>query len=78
MFDLSPQTIMTLISVASKACEHREQFLKGLHGSGMQFEASQVDAIILEASKLLAHLDEEYPSIVPVPHDGVQWKDRIE
>lgn len=76
MFDLSPPMIMTLIACASKACEFKKEFLIGVESVGKIVEGQQIDSILSNTMKLLADMDEIYPGIVPVPHDGIAWKER--
>jgi len=30
-----------------------------------------------QAARILARLDKEYPGFMPIPHDGIEWKDRV-
>ena len=72
MIDLTTQEIMTLIQLCSKACvihPHKIMFDKLLEGE--QFTAAQKEVI-----PILAKLDEEYPGLMPIPHDGVPWRER--
>lgn len=74
MIDLNTQEIMTLIGLCSKACLIDQlQITFGSHMEGIQFVAAQEQVV-----PILARLDEEYPGLMPVPHDGVEWKDRSE
>jgi hypothetical protein len=31
-----------------------------------------------EVAKLLARVDREAPGVIPLPHDNISWKERIE
>lgn len=73
---LSVQDIMNLIQVASKAAEFEDHMWSGLMQDRKNFEADQWRAAVRQAVLTLAKIDREQPGIMPVPHDGVEWKDR--
>ena len=63
---------LILLGLASKAVILSEQ--------GCTFhndvERLQFDAAAIQVRPILARVDEENPGVMPVPHDGVEWKDR--
>jgi hypothetical protein len=67
---------MDLLSLASKACEFEEQMANGLLSEQRDFEASQYRAAASSAKRVLSQLDRENPGLLPLPHDGVAWRDR--
>ena len=72
MIEITAQELLTLIGLCSKAClvpPNKIAFDDPMEG--LQFIASQAQVI-----PILERLDEKYPSLIPVPHDGVPWKDR--
>lgn len=74
MIELTTQEIMTLIDLCSKVCvirPHKIMFSSPIKIKKEQFMAAQKQVI-----PILKRLDEEYPGLMPVPHDGVEWKDR--
>ena len=74
MIEISTQEIITLIGLCSKICvvhPHKIMFDRPMEGE--QFMAAQK-----QVRPILKRLDEEYPGLMPVPHDGVGWKDRGE
>jgi hypothetical protein len=77
MFDLTPQELMLLIQVASKAAEFERYMFSGLLQDKRDFEATQWRAAIGQVIPVLRELDRQQPGFVPVPHDGVPWKDRV-
>ena len=78
MFDITTPEMLQLISVVSKACEFEWLCVNGIEEVGRWEEAKQFKAACFEARKVLAEIDRANPGVVPVPHDGVQWKDRVE
>ena len=73
---LSIQDIMILIQIASKASEFEDSMWTAMMQEGKQFEADQWRAAVRAAIQILAKIDKEHPGLIPVPHDGVEWKDR--
>ena len=71
MIELTTQEIMLLIDLASKACMIPPVTIENWV-DGAQFSASQNRVM-----SLFAKLDREYPGLMPVPHDGVEWKNRM-
>lgn len=74
MIELSAQQTMMLIQIASKACEYRDEFMKGLFPE--EFLMRQVGIAIEQAIPILGLIDEKYPGLMPVPHNGVTWAER--
>jgi len=72
MIELSTQEIMNLIQLCSKACLIDAHKITDNPIEVVQFGAAQ-NAVV----PILARLDAEYPGLMPVPHDGVEWKNRI-
>ncbi len=73
---LTIQDIMYLIQIASKGAEFSDHMWTGLMQDQKTFEADQWRAAVKEATTVLAKIDREQPGLMPVPHDGVEWKDR--
>ena len=70
---------MLLLAIASKAAlvaEDLEKYSPDNPVLADHMERVQFIASAREARAVLARLDAEFPGLVPVPHDGVQWKDR--
>lgn len=73
MIDLVPQEIMLLIQLCSKVCViDPNKILFDTPMEMVQFVSAK-DLVV----PILARLDNDYPSLVPMPHDGVPWKDRV-
>jgi len=73
VIELTTQEVLTLIDFCSKACLlHTSKIAFDNPVEGLQFSAAQQAAV-----PILALLDERYPGVIPMPHDGVGWKDRI-
>lgn len=70
--ELSVQEIMLLIDLVNKACLIEPTFATFQH----PLEVRQFNAAKARCIELLARLDQEYPGMIPVPHDGISWKDR--
>ncbi len=70
--------IMALMGLASKAALLAETLEE--HPNDAAFpeymERVQFIAAAQDARPILADLDEKFPGLVAVPHDGVTWKDR--
>lgn len=75
IFELTAEQFLALTAVASKACEFEEAFATGLDDRGMFVEARQVRAILGNTRPILKQLDDDHPGFLPLPHDGVAWKD---
>lgn len=71
MIDLNTQEIMALVQLCSKACLLDAHKITDGHIEQIQFHVAQ-NAVV----PILGRLDKEYPGLMPVPHDGVSWKDR--
>ncbi len=65
--------IMALLGLASKAALLAEEL--GVFTNEM--ERVQFIAAANDARPILARLNVEFPGLIAVPHDGVQWKDRV-
>lgn len=69
---------MLLLALASKSALLAESLEE--HPNSPAFpeymEKVQFIAAAKETRVILTRLDKEFPGMVPVPHDGVQWKDR--
>ena len=82
MFEIAD--VLALAAMASKACEFKDEFIAGMLASmdapnarwGKTRETEQVAASIEATIAVLRKLDAEHPGLLPVPHDGVSWKDR--
>lgn len=75
MFDeeISKQDVLSLIALASKTCLLIEQDFK--IESGM--ERMQLRAAADQVRPILAKIDKAFPGLIPIPHDGVTWKERV-
>ena len=73
MIELTTQEIMTLIQLCSKACLIKPTDVR----VDNIMERTQFGAAQKQVVPILARLDNEYPGLMPVPHDGVEWKDRV-
>lgn len=63
---------MLLIALASKAALVAEE--NGIFTNPV--EQAQFIASANDVRPILARLDADYPGFIPVPHDGITWKDR--
>lgn len=73
---LSIQDILLLIQIASKGAEFSDHMWTGLMQDKKTFEADQWRAAVKDATSVLVKIDREQPGLMPLPHDGVPWKDR--
>ena len=73
---LSIQDILLLIQIASKGAEFSSHMWTGLMQDKKTFEADQWRAAVTDATSVLAKIDRKQPGLMPLPHDGVPWKDR--
>lgn len=64
-----------MLQVASKLCENKEKVIGALFPDEMLMQ--QMRAAIKEAVRVLGRVDRDYPGMVPVPHDGKTWKERL-
>ena len=70
---------MLLLALASKAALLSEDMENLSPDAPMEYmERLQFIAAAKETRVILARLDTDFPGLVAVPHDGVQWKDRDE
>ena len=70
---------MLLLALASKSALMAEDMDNLSPDAPMDpVERVQFIASAKETRVILARLDTEFPGLVPVPHDGVQWKDRVD
>ncbi len=75
MFDLETKEILSALAFVSKTIEVHEREGEGMiinHPLEVQHWSIMKD----EMKGLLAKFDEKYPSLLPVPNDGIRWKDR--
>jgi hypothetical protein len=71
--EMTWQERLTICAFASKSAEMLEDGLTAArHPTNMQ----QWQALAFEARKVLKRLDADNPTLLPLPHDGVSWKDR--
>jgi hypothetical protein len=75
MIKFDATEIMPLISLASKACEFRNEWMTGLLNADKVIEADQVHAQLYLAIDVLKKLDEKYPGVIPLPHTNVPWRE---
>jgi hypothetical protein len=71
--EMTPQETMALLSFAGKSAEMLEDSLKS---ALVEMNMIQWVALRKEAVKVLRRLDADWPAMLPLPHDGVGWKDR--
>jgi hypothetical protein len=75
MIELETKDLLSVLAFVSKTVEIHER-----EGEGMNInhplEIQHWDTMKDDMKKLLAEFDEKYPSLLPVPNDGIQWKDR--
>jgi len=64
---------MALLSFASKILEHLEA---GDLPPKNHVDLAQIQAMGGDVHKILAVLDKKWPSMIPLPHDGVRWSER--
>jgi hypothetical protein len=72
MLGLTPQDLLTLLSLVSKACLIPEN----LPTSEDHFENAQFRAAVTQCVPILKRFDAENRSLLPVPHDGTPWSER--
>ncbi|MHC4566632.1 MAG: hypothetical protein ACYTE3_12840, partial [Planctomycetota bacterium] len=66
--------VLLLLSFASHAAMHLHNgFVFPNDVDRLQYTASGN-----EVAKLLARVDREAPGVIPLPHDNISWKERIE
>jgi len=70
---LSIQEKLVILSFASKSAEMHGQKHPPYHPDDVE----QRQALREDAEKVLARFDRDNPAMLPVPHDGVSWKDRV-
>jgi len=64
---------LVILSFASKSAE----MLGQKHPPYHPVDVEQWQALREDAEKVLARFDRDNPAMLPVPHDGVSWKDRV-
>ena len=69
----SIQDELSLLALASHAALLAER--EGVFAN--EVERQQFVALANSVRPLLAKIDEENPSLIPVPHDGVAWAERL-
>ena len=67
--------LLTLAAMASKACDHMDQFVAGLLPHN-EDEALQVLSMQNDCIRVLAKLETQNPGMMPVPHGGKTWSGR--
>lgn len=75
MINLEVKELLSALAFISKTIEINER-----EGEGMiinhPLEVQHWNIMKEEMMQLLAEFDEKYPTLLPVPNDGVCWKDR--
>lgn len=74
MLDMSSQQVLILIDLVSKACEHEIIFTKALLPD--EVLAAQFKYAAHEAKEVLGVIDASNSGLIPLPHDGIPWRDR--
>lgn len=69
--------MLCLIRVASKVAENDEVIKNSLLRVGQMMDSEQLGFDLHQVKRVLADLDRAYPSVVPVPHDGRTWNERV-
>lgn len=67
------QETMAILSFAGKSAEMLENNLKA---AAIEMNLTQWLALRREAVKVLRRLDADWPAMIPLPHDGVGWRER--
>lgn len=75
MIELETKEILSALAFISKTIEIHEREGEGLK-INHPLEIQHWDVMKADMKKLLAEFDEKYPSLLPVPNDGIAWKDR--
>lgn len=70
--EMTLQERMAILSFASKSAEMLEEPLPPENRANL----IQWQALSQDARKILARLDREWPSMIPMPHDGRSWSER--
>jgi len=70
---LSVQELLAILSFASKSAE----MLGQKNPPYNPVDLAQWKALAKEAEKILARFDRDNPAMLPLPHDGLAWKDRV-
>ena len=77
--ELPSQNFMILASYASHMLANHidgdEEFDNLPHDKRLLL-ITQESALAQQAMQALAEIDTDYPGLIPVPHDGVTWRDR--
>lgn len=68
-------TLLILLSLASKVCENKEA-IRATFDDPMNL--AQFDVLVDRVEPVLAMADENYPGLLPLSHDGVPWRKRVE
>lgn len=75
MIELETKDLLSALAFVSKTIEINER-----EGEGMiikhPLEIQHWSVMQEDMKQLLAKFDEKFPSLLPVPNDGVCWKDR--
>lgn len=70
---LEPAQLLTVLNLASKACEFEPALRLGLITEGLVFEADQFRGAVGQVIPILAKFDRENPGVLALPHDGLGW-----
>jgi hypothetical protein len=70
--EMTLQERMLVLSFVSKSVEMLEASLPPENIANLQ----QWQALAAEVKPILARLDEEWPTMLPLPHDGLSWSER--
>jgi len=72
--EMTLQERLAVLAFAGKSAE----LLVDMDAMANPVNWAQLMALRLEAVKVLVRLDADWPTLLPLPHDGVSWKDRQE
>jgi len=75
MIKLEVKDLLSALAFISKTIEIDEREGEGIV-IGNPLEAQHWGIMKSQMKGILAEFDEKYPSLLPVPNDGVCWKDR--
>lgn len=70
--EMTLQERMLVLSFTSKSVEMLEDSARLRNSVDMQ----QWQALAVEVKPILARLDKDWPTMLPLPHDGLSWSER--
>lgn len=73
MLDMTMPELMAILSFASKSAELQDD--PPAMSNPVNYE--QLASLRHSAMQVLARLDHDWPGMLPVPHDGLRWSERV-